>query len=167
MRASKLRDTERDSNESDNGGNFSNLSSNVMASMDELREFLADARGKSPTAVLGMVAQSGLVRSTVMAAGIIFALLVVFTVIPYAVGDGKQAEAKAPVAADGQQQPANDSASSPATDDDRVAVEPSDDGGSGTGDTTLDALGIGDAKKADPKKNPLENSLDNLLDKID
>ena len=54
---------------------------NSGAVAGEVREFLAQMQGKSPQEMLGMVAQSSLIKCTVQAVGVMLALMVVFTVI--------------------------------------------------------------------------------------
>lgn len=68
------------------GRKLRRLGADVAASGDELREFLQQFRGKSPQEVLGLVASSGLVRATCMAAAGCVVLVAVFTVLPYAWG---------------------------------------------------------------------------------
>jgi hypothetical protein len=53
------------------------------ASVAELKSFLESMRGKNPREMLGRVAQSGLVRSTIAATILVGILLVVFTFLPY------------------------------------------------------------------------------------
>src|SRR4051812_40802069 len=71
-------------------------------SVDELREFLATMRGKSPQEVLGLVASSDLLRATVQATVACILLLAVATVGPYFLYAGAPKAAPAVV-----QKPAN------------------------------------------------------------
>ncbi len=130
----------------------------------EVRDFLAQARGKSPQEFLGMVATSGLFTSTLASAVIIFLLIGVFTILPYlfseSATDVTNNKATAPttnVAGDTQ----NDSASpTKAADPQATATATGDNKPAG------DPLGITEVKDAQPDKNPLEGApnLDKLLD---
>ncbi|MFP6900158.1 MAG: hypothetical protein VCA36_04400, partial [Opitutales bacterium] len=60
------------------------MGKNSQAVVGELREFLATLKGKSPKEMMGSVAESNLIQSTLIATGIIFVLLVTLTAIPYA-----------------------------------------------------------------------------------
>ena len=145
-----------------------NIQTHGAATVGEIREFLTQTRGKSTQEVLGLIAQSGLVKSTILSAMLIAGLIVFLTVVPFtwnlAMGNSKSRPKPAQAnTASSTESPTSSTASDP------PKIEPENvatDAGS-TGDPALDAMGIGDAKPADPKKNPLEDSLDNLLDKID
>jgi len=149
-------------------GDVKNLQTHGTATIAEVREFLAQTRGKSTQEVLGLIAQSGLVKSTILSAMLIAGLIGFLTVVPFAwniaTGNtkGRPKPKPAETAVDTTSAATASSAESPTTEPTGVATN--DDT---TGDPALDAMGIGDAKPADPKKNPLEDSLDNLLDKID
>ncbi len=75
---------------------FKNVKQNSSVTVDELRAFMREMRGKTPREMLGAVAQSSLVSSTLVSSGIIILLLVVLTVAPYTYGIVKKgAEVKA------------------------------------------------------------------------
>ena len=75
---------------------FKNVKQNSSVTVDELRTFMREMRGKTPREMLGAVAQSSLVSSTLVSSGIIILLLVVLTVAPYTYGIVKKgAEVKA------------------------------------------------------------------------
>ncbi len=149
---------------------MANLRRNSGASLDELRQFVRDLRGKSPQEMLGAVAQSDLVRSTAMALVICVILLGVFTGGPlvYAKMQEKKAEnAQADGAENGAQDGQGDDKSQQA---DADKAKPDADAAAAAkkaDDNLADTLGIGDAKPADPKVNPLENRTDDLLDGLD
>ena len=65
---------------------FKNVKQNSSVTVDELRAFMREMRGKTPREMLGAVAQSSLVSSTLVSSGIIILLLVVLTVAPYTYG---------------------------------------------------------------------------------
>ena len=158
-----------------------NLKTHGTATMSELREFVAQMRGKSAKEMLGAVAESGLVRATIQATLGCVVLMGLFTAGPYFLAGGK-AEAKSGPAA-----PAKAS-----NDADAQAAKKNDDGGESQGPTATDVatgepkkstktksgdlpepadlekaakkLGIGEAKSADPSVNPLDKDLDLLLE---
>ncbi len=140
------------------GGELTRLKSNASATVAELREFLGNMRQRNPHEVLGMVATSGLARSTLLATVLFAVLLGAMTAIPYywpqseaTKPSGDQAAATAQEAAKpGPAASATPAAGSP-TDPEQAAV----------------ALGIDETKPADPEKNPRETELDNLLDGIE
>lgn len=148
------------------------LKSGGSASVAELREFLQQMKGKSPQAMLGLVAESGLARSTALATFLFAVVLVTLTVVPYALRD-RTAKPSAKVAAEksapenaGQKSAAETpgpqpAAAAPATAGDDAGKTPP------VSDRALEALGIGETKTADPKKNPLEDKLNNLLDGVE
>lgn len=149
------------------GGTFSNLTrlrKNTSASAAELREFLGQLKGRSPQEVMGVVAQNSLVQGVTTASVACGLLLLVFTIIPYALSGGQ-------AAAEAKQTPAvavsvtETAAATP-------VAEPT------AGDTSLkskepdlkraaDAMGIGNSAPADAKTNPLDSKLDKLLDGIE
>ena len=144
------------------------LKNNGAASVVELREFLGQLKGRSPQEVMGVVAQSSLIQGITTATIVSAVLLVMFTVVPYAIYGGRaaatQSEPAAPIAdvstnANSQQTPLNTESISPQ----KIAA--------GKGQTDLQqaakAMGIDKAAEADPDKNPLDSKLDNLLDGIE
>ena len=155
-----------------NGGGMRRVMNDSSESISELREFMSNLRGKNPQEVLGQVANSSLVQSTMVSAIGFLVVIVGLSVTTHywkqafageqpAVAEAAESEAPANAsdAADslGDNQPADSSGDADAATGDATVTTKS-------GDPTLDNLGIGDAKAADPKKNPLEDSLDNLLD---
>lgn len=159
------------------GGEFRRLNENVPAVADELREFIGKMKGKSPQEVLGAVAQSGLLRATLVSAAGCVAVLVIFTIIPFGLGKafrGEKAVAGAPAnesksnAADAKEGATTtpDSKGAPSgetnsTAKEGVAVNSSQNPGK-ISDDTLERLDL-DTKTVDPEVNPLEDSADDLL----
>ena len=131
---------------------FKNLKRNSSATAGELREFMREMRGKSPREMLGAVAQSTLVQSTVVSTVAIFILLMVLTAVPYAMedkGSDKVADANASVKEAGSQPPANPTVGQPAPSKKK----------------TEEVLGVGGEKKGKPTEvNPFENKKGGLLD---
>jgi hypothetical protein len=151
---------------------LSRLKSDGAATVAELREFLGRMRGRSPQELLGLVAESGLTRSMLLATFLFVLLLAVLTVIPYALRD-RRADASAPVAEEKAaeeedaaqaagpetaEEPGKPAAAAPVGDAEDTGVDP---------ERAVDAMGIGETRLADPKENPLEHKLDKLLDGIE
>ncbi|MAD80729.1 MAG: hypothetical protein CMJ50_07795 [Planctomycetaceae bacterium] len=139
------------------------LKTDGAASAEELRQFIGQFRGRSPNEVMGVVAQSDLFRSIILAAAGCAVLLVALTVVPYAFRD--RSSPKASVL--------------PSTVPDTEAAEQSADTGDtnspAVGDSTdqpdlqraAKAMGIGDAVPADTDTTPMDDKLEKLLDGID
>ena len=72
------------------------LRSDGTASVEELRAFLGELKGRSPQEMLGIMAESGLFRGMVSATIATVALLFVFTIGPWAYGElaGEPEQAK-------------------------------------------------------------------------
>ena len=154
-------------------GDLHRLRTHGGASAAEIRDFVGRLHGKSPQEVLGAVTGSNLVRCMTLSTVTFALLLAAFTVVPWMLnnGDGEKQAAAAgspqpsaapPGATPAGQSPANSAetttAAAPAGDTE-TALSPEQ--------KTVDALGIGETKTADPKANPLDKNLDNLLDGID
>lgn len=130
-------------------------------SVAELREFIAQMRGRSPQEVLGMVSSSALIRATVQATLGTLILFAIFTIGPYFWAQKqsvavKPAAAVESVAAQPAAPVANVTPSSP-TDNNPLPGEPD-------AAKAAKALDIGETKTADPNVNPLDKDLDKLLD---
>jgi hypothetical protein len=142
-------------------------SEGVSASTAELRQFLHDMRGRSPKEMLGMVAQSGLMKATTAAAIGFVVVLVVFTLVPFGWAKlfppGEQTTAaKADddkKTADQKADAAKAEAAKPPTAEQTAAKK--------AGDDLINKLGIGEQKPADPKTNPLDSKADDLLKGLD
>lgn len=134
----------------------------VGATADELRAFIAQSRGKSPQEVLGMIAQSGLARSIALAAALVFGLLVIMTILPYALGDrGKPGKTLPPVAKDTKD---DANSSSNAQTAKQASAANSNPPKTSKGDASTDpAKTLGISGMEDPNKTP-DDPLDNILD---
>lgn len=159
----------------------------VKASADELRQFVGEFRGKSAQQMLGLVAGSNLVQSTILATIVTAVFLGGFTVGPYLWN-----KSHPPVAKKAKPEPAP--AAAPKTDGDAAKTGPAATGtadagkpGSATAAASgnpaaakggagvpsdppepgsaeaMKRLGIGETKTLDPKSSPLDNSADDLL----
>lgn len=143
---------------------FRQLKEDGGASAAELQEFLGQLKGRSPEEVMGAVAQSGLVQSTLMATVGCAVLLLVFTAVPYVFRDTSVAK----------KEPASTS-SDAATTNAAAIAETADVEETTTSSTEPDleraanAMGISGAADADPNSNPLDrdSKLDKLLDGIE
>ena len=124
---------------------------NTAASSHEIREFLAQMRGKSPQEMLGMLASSSLVKCTTQAAIGWLAVIAVFTLGPWLWSLMNPVAAKIP------QTPPPAAAVVPTA---AAEPKPSDPAPSAK---TAEKLGIGETKEAPPSQNPLEKASDDLL----
>ena len=134
---------------------------NRQAAAAELREFLAQMRGKSPKEMLGAIASSNLAQSTLLATAAISAAIVLFTILPFGVKKifGKS-EATPKVAAPEQVEEGSAPLETPA----EPTLDPDAAADKGS---AASRLGIGETKDAPANVNPLESSTDDLLDGIE
>jgi hypothetical protein len=143
------------------------------ATAAEVREFVAQMKGRSPHDVLGMVAQSSLMHGVVVATVATLVLVAVFTVGPYLLAEPVHAKAKKPhaAAADAKADSpdmvsdkkgntkadvpsASTSADQPAGNDPQVSK------------ATLEKLGVDEVKQSDSSSNPLDRKDDDLLKEL-
>jgi hypothetical protein len=142
------------------------------ATADELREFLAETRGRSPQEVLGLVAGSRLTQSIALATVGTIIVLTLGSIGPWfwnrwtaektpAVENvaAVPAETETPKAAAESPKAPEPVASAP------VAANPTPN--SADAKKAVDVMGLNDTKPADLNSNPLENKLDNLLDNLE
>jgi hypothetical protein len=148
------------------------LKSDGAAAADELREFVGQMRGRNAQEMIGLVAESGLTRSMLLATSLFALLLAALTLIPFAIRhDGPDAAASVAEEAGakersgaeaGQAEPAGQPAEAPAGTAELNTAAPEVDP-----DRAIDAMGIGETRTADPEENPMEDRLDQLLDGIE
>lgn len=142
----------------------------AQASAEELRQYVAQFRGKSPQEMLGLVAGSSLVQGTVLATIVTVVFLAAFTIGPYMWNKMSPPVAKAPPPKAAAPAPAatpNASAPAPAVAAGTAAAPVPAATVSVPKDPVLERLGIGEVKMADPKaKNPLDGGADDLLKDI-
>lgn len=134
------------------------LSRNASASAVELREFLAQMRGKSPREMLGTVATSNLGKSLLQAVGGVVGAIILFTLIPFAFN--KTAPSDKPAASPQELVPSSPAAASASKQS--TPAEPPLDPDAKPG-KALDKLGIGESREAPLSVNPLEDSSDDIL----
>ena len=141
-----------------------------QATAAELREFLAETRGRSPQEVLGMVAGSSLVRSIALAAVGTVLVLAVGTIVPWLTSgetsDGKPS-ANAAAAVPEETTPADEPGSTMKARDPSTAGAANPKPSPADAKKAVDVMGLGDTKAADPKSNPLEKNVDKLLDGLE
>ncbi len=151
-------------------GDVRQLKTHGSATAAELREFLAQTRGRNAQEVLGLVAESQLTRSITLAAVGTVIVLVAASVIPWLIGYG-------PAARNGVKRPAT-TAAGEETEMPDVTPDHAKNAGSTTQPSSrtmpngtdtrkaVKAMGLDETKAADPNTNPLEHRLDDLLDKV-
>ena len=151
---------------------FRRLKGDTAASAAELREFVGRLRGKSPAEVLGQVSESHLVSSIGLAALVCGVVLIVGTLIPYALQDGETVKVpegsergSGPTAA-ASAEPGGESSTPAQQQTRKTANTATDNTAEENASQAAAALGIDETKTADPQKNPLEDNLDNLLDSL-
>ena len=130
-----------------------NLKGNSSATVDELRDFMKQMRGKSPAEMLGAIAQSTLVRSLIVSTVSIVALLFTLTAASYFFAD--KDKLKVPVkSADQKLMEPNgkqDASKSPGNPISMPAVNPPD------------VLGVNSEETGKPAEvNPFDNNDDPL-----
>ena len=135
------------------------------ATTAELRQFLAQMRGKSPQEVMGTIAGNSLVKSTLLAAVAIVVFLLLTSTVVYLVTPDKSKAAKAKANPAAQAKTSGTAAADGNTALKSDATEAASDETIASGDKALDTLGIGETKISAPDKNPLEDKFDDLLDK--
>ena len=130
-----------------------NLKGNSSATVDELRDFMKQMRGKSPADMLGAIAQSTLVRSLIVSTVSIVALLFTLTAASYFFSD--EQDSKVPEKSAGQKvAESGEKEDSPKTPEKPVSVPVVN---------TPEVLGVGGEKTGKPKEvNPFENDNDPL-----
>ncbi|REJ87409.1 MAG: hypothetical protein DWQ34_14715 [Planctomycetota bacterium] len=143
-------------------GDRKRVRASTAASAEELREFIAGLRGRSPQETLGELSSSSLLRGILQATVGCVVLVAVLTLIPYWMGGTEPQAAASPARAetssDDAGQPAENATTPP------LAAET-------TGDPDLqratEAMGLDETRTAAPDENPLDNNLDSLLDGVE
>ena len=141
------------------------LGKNSQAVVGELREFLANLKGKSPKEMMGAVAESHLGKSLVSATVFMAVLLFVLSAVPFYLKQNQEAEKLAR-----DETPATGASSSEQEKESEYVPEESESVEKPVAtpeQSTADALGIGEQKVADPDSNPLDSSGEDLLDGLD
>ena len=142
------------------------LKQNSQATASEIHEFLAKMRGKSPVEVLGAVANSNLGKSFLQAGIGVAVLVLVLTVIPWAMslagGEGKDEVAETnPAVSEVEKAAPEATAKDEAKPEESAApieIDPVD-----PNRAAADKMGVTEEKTAPLNVNPLEGSNDDLL----
>ena len=139
------------------------MRANGEASIAELRAFLAQARGRSPQEVLGLIAASGLARGMFLSTILIAVVVFVGTAVPFAhgklFGDATNSGAGAAKA------PAKDNDTEPPTPPEKKTetVDAKTPAKKTAEEDILDKLGIGETKPVPKGINPLEGRAEDIL----
>lgn len=131
-----------------------NLRNNSQATVDELKAFLAEMKGKSPQEMLGMVATNQLFRATIHSLILIGGLIAIFTVIPYLTREENPVETEPEVTENSA--PADEPA---VAEEEPIETPPETD--------PLEKLGVGEEKQAPPEVNPLDGNTDSFLEELE
>jgi hypothetical protein len=147
-------------------GDIQRLKTSTAETSEELREFLASLRGRSPQEVMGVVAQSNLVNSILLATVISVALLLLLTAIPYALKDSTAREPDAAVTETQERAPATAASASAGQPDEAETAAVPDQQPAARPDAAraAEAMGIGEAADPDAAPEELDGKLDKLLD---
>ncbi|MBC8356759.1 MAG: hypothetical protein H8E66_32690 [Planctomycetes bacterium] len=143
-------------------GDLQRVKTEGGAAAAELREFLSRLKGRSPQEVMGIAAESNLFRSVLTATAGCVVLLVILTVVPYAIKGAPASVSKKPKTAAAAQS-TNEKQPVPAATEDQTTAATSEP----DLERAAEAMGIGGAAEADPNSNPLDSKLDNLLDGVE
>jgi hypothetical protein len=144
-------------------GDLSRIKNDGAATVAEIKDFLAQMKGRSPQEMLGALAKSGLTAGIVVSILLFIAILVAGTLGPYLLwGPGQQATAAAAPAEPGEE---------PAAEGQTAEGQPSETVGAPESEQSdrekaVEVMGLGETKTADPDENPLEGELDDLLDRV-
>jgi hypothetical protein len=160
------------------GRDMRNIKENLAFTAGDLSKFLKEMQGKSPKEMLGLVAQSSLVKGMVSSSLLFVTLIFVFTAIPFAIHIINPPEAKEHAEAeenpdedeseDTTQTGATATAKNGTSGTSKPAVDAEGNplpAGS-TGNDIIDTLGIGETKVSAPNVNPLDSSNDDLLNDL-
>ena len=140
-----------------------NLGANTQATAAELKAFLAELKGRSPQEMLGIVAASRLVRALVFSSILVLALILVFTIVPYLMGDQETTATAEAEVAQPAQTPAPDATPTQAEKPIPANTEASDT----PTQPDISPLGVNEEKTAPANVNPLESDNDNFLDGLE
>lgn len=141
----------------------------TLTSAAEVNDYLKHMRERDPQELLGVDAQSGLVRATIQATVISVIALAALTVGPYwwekLTPPSKPAEqARETPKAENKDVATKSEPTKPATPEPAKTAENKKEPVS---KDALDKLGVNESKTASPKVNPLEKSSDDLLKELD
>ena len=141
------------------------LGKNSKAVVGELREFLANLKGKSPKEMMGAVAESSLVQSLLISTVVMMTLVFSFSAIPHYFKqkeESAQAAEKEKSSENKTEDKAGPAGSEKATSSEETATPETPKTAE---QKTAEILGVGEV--ADPNANPLGSGGDDLLDGLD
>ena len=143
------------------------LGKNSKAVVGELREFLANLKGKSPKEMMGAVAESSLIRSLLISSAVMVVLVFVFSVIPYHLKQMEESAQSAQKEKESPGQKTEDNSAVPAGEEGEASGEQKQapEAPKTPEQKTADVLGVGEV--ADPNANPLDSDGGDLLDGLD
>ena len=120
------------------------LKTNSSATVEELKLFLRELKGKSPQEMLGIVASSQLIRATILSVVLVIVAICALTAIPYFLGDKETSDPVPPIVTipAGPAPSPQEATPSP--------TKPKDD-------EPLAPLGVNEKKTAPANVNPLED----------
>jgi len=145
------------------------LKSDSASTVEEVREFIANLKGRSPQEVLGAVSESGLVQATVQATFFCMVVLVACTVLPWALKSEEPVVAAETGSATTEATDASENAATDPQSETASANAQSGNGAPSSSDAAraASAMKIDETVVTDPKSNPLDGNLDKLLDGLD
>ena len=146
------------------------LKSDAGQTAEEVRDFIANLKGRSPQEVLGAVSESGLVQATVQATFGCVVLLAALTVVPWAMKSDEPVVAaeSEPPASESTVEVSDASATEPAAEVASMESQPGNESPSNSDAArAAAAMKIDETVVTDPKTNPLDGNLDKLLDGLD
>lgn len=127
-----------------------NLRNSSQATIDELRAFLAEMKGRSPQEMLGMVAGNRLFRAMLQSCVLVLAIIAVGTVVPYLTRGEPETVVAVP-------EPVEEPAAVPEASPEPVEPAPE----------AVETLGVGEEKQAPPDVNPLDTGTGGFLDELE
>jgi len=140
-------------------GDVSRLKTNATATADELREFIAGLKGRSPQEVLGIVSETGLFTGIVQATVGCAILVAALTVLPWAMAEEEMptpvAAAESDSTADTETAAGSDSSDQAESAATSAQVDPA---------AAVKAMGEDEVKAPDAATDPLDSTLNNLLE---
>lgn len=155
------------------GADMKRLKTDASSTAEEVREFIANIKGRSPQEVLGAVSESGLVQATLQATIGCVIVLGIFSVVPWLLRSEETATAA--TTDDAAATAETDGNSDTAADETGASSETASAGTRSGSDTPTDgdatraaaAMKIDETAVTDPNTNPLDGNLDKLLDGLD
>lgn len=155
------------------GADMKRLKTDASSTAEEVRDFIANIKGRSPQEVLGAVSESGLIQATFQATVGCVIVLGILSVVPWLLRSEETATAAtstddsaATAEADGNSDAAAEAGASSETAS--AGTRSASDSPTGSDAAkAASAMKIDETVVTDPKANPLDGNLDKLLDGLD